>query len=124
MNRILLVSFVSASLLALAGCGKSASGTVTDFYKNVEDGKLEAAMEPLPPQAKAMGEEKVKAGLGQQTSQIQAKGGIDKINIVKETQTGDIATIELQITYGDKSTKNETVRLMKSDGKWLMQGGF
>jgi hypothetical protein len=124
MKKIGTVGMAIVMALGLAGCGASPSGTVKEFYENVEKGKLDDAMEPLPPQAKAMGPEKIKAELGRKTSQIQAKGGIKSIKVVTETETGDVATVEIAVTYGDKSTANESIKMMKSDGKWLMQNGF
>jgi len=118
MTRKLSLLVIGA-LLLIACSGGGPGATVKEFFHLVEDGKVNDAMELMAPGIKemmqAMGGA---AAFSEGTSEFKDKGGIKKINILKEDVTGDVAEVEVELEFGDGSSEKETMKLMKVDGKW------
>lgn len=57
------------------------------------------------------------------TREIDAKGGIDKIEIVEEKIIGEVADVTVELHHGNDTTKREKVSLIKQDGHWKLQSG-
>ena len=118
MTRKLSLLVIGA-LLLIACSGGGPGATVKQFFTFVEDGKVNDAMELMAPGIKemmqAMGGPAV---FSEGTNEFKEKGGIKKINILKEDVTGDIAEVEVELEFGDGSSEKETMKLTKVDGKW------
>jgi hypothetical protein len=119
MTRKLSLVVIGA-LLLVACSGGGPGATVKQFFTLVEDGKVNDAMELMAPGIKDMMQAMGGGGavFGEGTKEIKDKGGIKKINILKEEVTGDLAEVEVEIEYGDGSSETETMQLTKVDGKW------
>lgn len=115
---------IALFLIFVAGCGLMDSGpasTVKAFYKEVETGKLTEATDRVTgPLVQMMGKEKLKAAFGAQTEKMKQKGGIKSIAVKSEEINGEMATVEVLLTYGDGSTQTEKNKLVKGDKGWLI----
>lgn len=119
--KFMLVAAFAALFIA---CGSSAPKDVAmDFSKAMIEGKTKklVSMIYLPEKYKNHSDE-VEGKLMQMTarvkSQVEAKGGFDRIEFVEEQIQEDKATVKLKIHFKDGSSEDERVRLIKSDGKW------
>lgn len=118
-----VLTLVLVGLLAGA-CARGPAQTVESFYRHVEDGELDAAIELISQGTLSqLGEDKMRAALRQATQDIQEKGGIDKIEVVEEKTTGEVSEVTVVIHYGDNSTSRESVDLVQEDGDWRLQPG-
>ena len=127
-RRPITLAFLLPSLLlglALFSTGCFSTGpadTVEQFYRNVEKGKLDDALELVSDSALSqLPAEKLKQGLQQATRDIDSKGGIDDIEILSEDIIGDTAEITVKITFGNGDSDEEDCSLIKEDGAWKLQ---
>ena len=118
--RKCLALFVIFIFMGILGCGSSPSGTVKDFYKYVEKGEVNKASDLLSKPGKELLNQLGGANnaLMHTNEDISKKGGIKNIEILNEDTKGDISNIKCQITYGNGSTKIDSEKLIKEDGKW------
>ncbi len=122
MNRRNLTLIATGTLfLSCLAFSPGPGRTVEKFYRLVEEGEVEQAMDLLSEElVGAMGATKLKAAIREQTESIKAKGGIKSIKIVDEDITGDIAQVVAEVTFGDGQTSRETGKLIKEKGKWKL----
>ena len=118
--RKCLVLFIIFIFMGILGCGSTPSGTVKDFNKLVEKGEVNKAAELLSKPGKELMNQLGGASnaLIRGTEEITSKGGIKNIEILNEDTKGDISNVKFQIKYGDGSTKIDSAKLIKEDGKW------
>jgi hypothetical protein len=117
------VVLVLALCLVTAGCGFLNMGpeaTVKKFYKAVENGDIDDAIDLLSNKMKTVGKDKLRAGLAELTRDMKSKGGVKNLEIVKMNVTGDVADGQIKIEFGDGSSKTDTVKLIKEEGKWKL----
>ena len=119
----LKISLILLVVVTMVSCfGDSAAATVKDFYGKIEAGKLESAMELLSNSTRSqVSADKMKQSLQQGTRQIDAKGGIKKIEVTEEKEIGETASVTVKITFGDGSEEINQSSLIKEDGKWRIQ---
>ena len=97
------------------------ASTVKAFYKEVETGKLTEATDRLTgPMVQMLGKDKLKAAFGAQTEKIKQKGGIKSVETKSEEINGEMATVEVLITYGNGSTETDKNKLIKGEKGWLI----
>jgi hypothetical protein len=121
--RLGVVLLIGAALV-LSACGlfSSPSRTTKNFFLAVEAGNLEEAIKLVSNKSKSgMGEEKMRAMLGEATRNIKQHGGIDSIEITKEEVTGEIADVVGTIKYKDGTSENINQKLVKENGDWKLQ---
>ena len=55
--------------------------------------------------------------------EIEKKEGLQKIEIITEevAEDGNEAEVKMKMIYGDESEDEETIKLMKQDGKWKVK---
>lgn len=109
--------FLALSAL-LAGCQPSPQSTVKGFFKDLEGGEINQAADTLSEEASQLYGSKLKMGLQQAPEEIEAIGGIKKIEITDEEINGDLAEVAYVIEFGDGSTESGTMELIKEDGDW------
>lgn len=105
--------------LIISGCGLlggGPGGVVKDFYRYVEKGELTKAYDLISVQGKLLVSNS--QNLAPMTEAIKKKKGITDIKILKEDVTGEIASVDLDLTYGDGSKETVNNKLVKEDGKW------
>lgn len=108
--------------LLLGACARGPAGTVESFYRHLEQGELDAAIELVSDATVSqLGEDKLRVGLREVTQDIQDKGGLDEIEIVEEKTTGEVSEVTVVLHYGDDSTERETIDLVQKDGAWKLE---
>lgn len=116
-----LLSLLPCLLLAVACLASGPEATVKRFYSAIEDGEVDKAAGLLSSRiVSLLGEDKLRKALSEQALEIQKKGGIKSINIDEMNEVGEIAEGKVTLTFGDGSTKTDTVKLLKEDGKWKL----
>lgn len=121
MKKLFAVLAVSL-FLGLIGCNAfdSPSNVVKKFHKYAAEGKVNDAYDLFSKDGKRLLDQWAGGAsfLTKETDKIRNKGGIKTIEIIKEATTGDIATIEYQITFGNGTTEKHKENLIKEEGKW------
>lgn len=102
----------------LTGCQASPGSTVRDFFKDLEQGEINRASESFSSQTNELYGNKLQVGMREVPAQLEAKKGIKKIKILDESVKGDLAKVAYQIEFGDGSTEEGTLDLIKEEGKW------
>ncbi len=122
MKKLSLVLVILFGLVVLTGCSTSPGSVVEKFFKAIEDGEITDAVGYLSTSSvQTLGEEKWRALLTEATADLSNSGGIDKVDVLSEETTGEIATVAVDISYGDGSSNAETFNLVKEDGDWKIQ---
>ena len=127
MKQILQITFVAlASLFLATACSVTSSprSTAKHFYKAIEKGDFDEALSYTTLEAEADAEI-YHAIMQKVNSSIQEKGGIKKIEILREE--GDAEAEELEeltvvtlISFNDGSSQEEYCDLVQRDGKWAV----
>ncbi len=127
MKKLVALFAVVAAFFAVSCGGSDSPGDVAiEVYELVADGKYEKALDKFyvaDPAAKeefkssmlSICEEKMKP-------QMEAKGGIEKIELVSEeiSEDGKSARVTTKITYGDGTSEDERTKMVNVDGEWLV----
>lgn len=109
-------------LLLLTACGSSPAGIVERYYASVEAGEIEEALSYMSPQwVGQWGTEKVRSALVQMNRQVAEKGGIDNVEILEETETGEVGTVQVKVTFGNGEEETQGFDLTKIDGEWKLE---
>lgn len=114
---------IAISILLVAGCAADRSPrTLTKyFYKAIANGEYDKALE-----CTTMNEdidfELYHAIMDKVSTSIEAKGGVDKIEIIDEqiSEDGLSAVITATITYVDGSVDKEFCDVIYQDDKWIV----
>jgi hypothetical protein len=112
--------------LGIIGCGllnRGPEATVKNFYKAVENGNFDDAINLLSNKVKSMGKDKLRAGLAEVTREMKSKGDVKSLDITKMDITGDMADGQVKLEFGNGSSKTEAVKLIKEDGAWRLDAG-
>ena len=127
MKQSLKITFVAVlSLFMAVACSVTSSprSTAKHFYKAIEKGDFDKALSFTTLEADADAE--IYHAIMQKVStSIQEKGGIKKIEILREegdTEAEQVEelTIVTQITFNDGSSQEEYCDLVQRDGKWAV----
>lgn len=123
MTRIPRVPTALLCLLLLGACaGRTPGSAVTSFYRAVERGDTDEALEFVDQQVVAtLGRDKLRLGLLEQAKEIQSKGGISDIEITNEQVSGETATVASVVKYGDGTQEMENHQLVRQEGKWRIR---
>lgn len=111
-----------AAVILVAGCSKSPDDTVHAFYKAVEAGDQDAAIQLLHPTAIALlGDKKLHAGLRMQEQQFKACGGVSNValNVASHSDSRQQGTATVTFK-GQCKPITERFALEKAGGKWLI----
>ena len=127
MKQVLQITFIAlASLFLATACSVTSSprSTAKHFYKAIEKGDFDQALSYTTLEADADAEI-YHAIMQKVNSSIQEKGGIKKIEILREE--GDAEAEELEeltvvtlISFNDGSSQEEYCDLVQRDGKWAV----
>jgi ABC-type glycerol-3-phosphate transport system substrate-binding protein len=135
MRRIANFLVAVAVVALAAGCGggsDSPSGITKSIYSQFQKGNYEKGVEVfvahLDSDNEGTAEEKqqfIKGFTEKAKASMDEQGGIKSFEIVKETisEDGVQATVETKITYGNGSTKDESLKFVKKDGAWKISLG-
>lgn len=120
--QIIFVAIVSLSLATACSVTSSPRSTAKHFYKSIEKGDFDKALSYTTLEAEADAE--IYHAIMQKVStSIQEKGGIKKIEILREEgdeEDLEHTTVVAQITFNDGSSQEEYCDLIRQDGKWAI----
>lgn len=115
---VLLSLLIAGFSLSCGKAGQTPGDVVKAFNKKVEKADA-SAKDLLAKDLAAMFEdEKLTAGLQDESNKIKEKGGISGITINEEIIEEETAKVNYTLTYGNGETEDETAHLVKEDGKW------
>ena len=127
MKQALQITFIAlASLFLATACSVTSSprSTAKHFYKAIEKDDFDQALSYTTLEADADAEI-YHAIMQKVNTSIQEKGGIKKIEILREE--GDLEAEELEeltvvtlISFNDGSSQEEYCDLVQRDGKWAV----
>ncbi|WP_415033307.1 DUF4878 domain-containing protein [Azonexus sp.] len=119
MKAAIISTALAAALLT--GCGSSPESTVRNFYKAVDAGKVDQALESIDESSKSLWGSKLSAMVAQKVRKYDACDGIKSIEIKETAAKGDTWTGTSFVYFNNDKCKPEPDRwrLMKTGGKWL-----
>lgn len=119
MNRnkwLVGAAMVMAASLALVGCGGGGpDGTVKGWFGAMNAGKHSEAIKFLTP---ALAEMANMDGGKSMSDEMTHSGTMTKCEIVSSEVRGEGATVKARIHFKDGGVEDQTVSLVKQDGKW------
>lgn len=123
MKRMLGTAVTLGCFLIIVACAaRTPSSTVESFYRAVEKGDSEAAVEFLHPNfVKMMGEEKLRAGISEYALNLKEKGGIKDLEVKEDSVAGEAARVTAVLKYGDGTQETEKHALVKENGRWYIK---
>ncbi len=124
--RTIAVILAASSVLASCGAGSSPQATAKKFYRAIADGDYSRALEYT--NMTDDDTELYYAIMEKVNLSIEEKGGIDKIEIIREIASADRQSEEepqrtvvlTRISYADGSSQEEYCDMVMSDGKWMV----
>lgn len=125
-----IISILSVALVAIifAACSSnSPAGVVERYSKCMQDGKYMEAVE-LFHFKKELDEDQKKylaAIVERAGEQYKEKGGIASVKVdkVEMDESGESAKVSYTTTFGNGTAKTDTDKVVKIDGKWLLDSG-
>lgn len=124
-----LLSFVLV-MLAFCSCSdNSPEGVAKQYFSYIQSGKYEKVVDLIHFKKEPTSEEKeqiVAMVKDKGAKELEKKGGITSFEIGEVTlnDEGTAATVKANLTYGDGTTDDDKVKLMKTDdGKWMVDTG-
>lgn len=126
-----IISILSLALVALAfvSCSSnSPEGVVQAYFGHVQKGQYEEAIDLLyfkKGLSEKDKEQLVNMFREKGTKEYDKKGGISSVVIdnVQMQEDGNAALVNYTIKYGDGSAKSDKNKVVKVDGKWLLDSG-
>lgn len=94
---------------------------VKAFFRHLEGLEIQKALELVSMRLRnRLGDSKLRAALEKQGRELRAKGGIDKIEIVREEATGDVAFVYAVVVYGNGERQDDKSKLVRENGEWRL----
>ena len=128
MKKILSILSIALVAIIFAACSNnSPAGVVEEYYSCLQNGKYEKAIDCFHFKSDLEADQKkYLADILERTAErYNEKGGIASVKVtdVKMTESGEAATVSYTTTYGDGSTEDDNGKVIKVDGKWLLESG-
>lgn len=128
MKKILSILSVALVAIIFAACSNnSPAGVVEEYVSCLQNGKYDKAVELFHFKEALTDDKKafMISLIGKSAEQYKEKGGIASVKIdnVEVTEDGEAATVFYTTTYGNGSTKEDKDKVIKVDGKWLLDSG-
>lgn len=119
---------VAMFMVSCAGAPATPSDAAVEYYQCVVNGDYEAFanavhFDTTDPEEIAEGKAMITSLYKEKAApQIEKKGGVKSIEAVGETisEDGNTANVQLKVVYGDGSEKNEDIKLVKIEDKWML----
>ena len=119
---------VAMFMVSCAGAPATPSDAAVEYYQCVVNGDYEAFanavhFDTTDPEEIAEGKAMITSLYKEKAApQIEKKGGVKSIEAVGETisEDGNTANVQLKVVYGDGSEKNEDVKMVKVEDKWML----
>lgn len=132
MKQLIRFALMLVAVLALASCTPSTPGAALKEYMSaLSDKDYEKFINGCnisktdADKAKEIREGLVAMVQEKGSKTIEKKGGLKETEIVSEemAEDGNSAVVTFKQHYGDGSVKEDTQKMVKVDGKWLMDIG-
>ena len=119
---------VAMFMVSCAGAPATPSDAAVEYYQCVVNGDYEAFanavhFDTTDPEEIAEGKAMITSLYKEKAApQIKKKGGVTSIEAVGEaiSEDGNTANVQLKVVYGDGSEKNEDIKLVKVEDKWML----
>lgn len=111
--------FIALTIILAVGCTKKPNDVSKDFAQNIVDGKTDAAFKLMIKNFSMMTESEAKNWLKGNAEKLKAEG-IKIVEVVKSQEENDVSIVELKLTNQKNQPFQLTIRLHKTDGKWLV----
>jgi hypothetical protein len=123
-SNIRILFAIIALILSTLACAMFPSGpgkTVQQFFNSLERGEIQEAKSYMSSSSlQSLGSDKWDSVLVQLSQQISSSGGIDKVDITEENVNGDIASVTVQITFGNGTSETSVLDLVKENNQWKL----
>lgn len=129
MKKVLSILSLALVALAFVSCSKDSPEAVVEEYVScIQKGQYEDAIDLFYFKDKTTDKQKqqyaamLRDKLGKE---LDKKGGISGVEItnVEMAEDGNSANVDYTLKYGDGSAKSEKTKVLKVDGKWMMDAG-
>lgn len=125
MTGRLLLAALGLSLIPGIACSllsKGPGATVRAFYLHLGKGEIDAAQQLLSSKVAAqLGAGKMRSVLESTARDIAKKQGISGVEVTREDVQGELASVTVLVTFGDRSTKTDDGKLVKEEGQWKLE---
>ena len=119
---------VAMFMVSCASAPATPGDAAVEYYQCVVNGDYEAFanavhFDTTDPEEIAEGKAMITSLYKEKAApQIEKKGGVTSIEAVGETisEDGNTANVQLKVVYGDSSEKNEDIKLVKVEDKWML----
>ena len=115
--------------MALTACGADGPGDVAvKFNRALADGDGKRAAAHLDPEAPQMIRGMVEDKAEEMAKEMrEEKDGLRRVRAIEQNIDGDNATVKIEATFGDGTTEEDEVEMVRRDGRWYvkvdMEGG-
>ena len=124
----LLAVAVAMFMVSCAGAPATPSDAAVEYYQCVVNGDYEAFANAIhydttDPEEIAEGKAMIISLYKEKAApQMEQKGGVKSVEATSETisEDGNTANVQLKVVYGDGSEKNEDVKMVKVEDKWML----
>ena len=130
MKQLIRLGLMLVAVLAMVSCTPSTPGAALKNYMSALSDKdyekfIDGCNISEADKAKEIREGLIAMIQEKGSKTIEKKGGLKEIEIVSEemTEDGNSAIVTYKQHYGDGSVKEDTQKMIKVDGKWLMDIG-
>src|SRR5262249_2699508 len=104
---------------AITACAPGPKDVVEKFYRSVESGNINDALDQVSPRAiQAFGRAKLQQAIISQNAAIKQAGGIKSVDFQGEQISGDIAKVPVKVTMNNGQIQQQTVTLVKEQSGW------
>lgn len=117
-RSILLVTILSVAAFA---CSQGPGDAAEEFLRLVEAGEVNEAAKFVPALRQTLGDGKTLEALKRSGIDARAKGGLDKIEILKEEVHGDTAVVVIRTTFGNGKSEQEQLQMLRIGDQWTIQ---
>lgn len=121
VQRNTIAALIMVACMLATACSALRPGpaaTVEKFYRLLEKGEITEASKLISVSITSQYGEKLKMGLAEQVDEIQKNKGITTMAVQSEVVTGEMATVVIDITFGNGTKKSDTNKLRREDGQW------
>lgn len=119
VSKAAALLFVGTVLLA--GCG-SPQGTVEGFYRAIDAGNIDKALDYFDPGTKKTWDGKLVAHISSQVEKASKCGGISEIKTETVSERGDLQIVKARVTFKKDGPECDQIsdkfKLIKTDGSW------